>query len=103
MDSSSRRGVKEQDIPRTELTTRERVARLSAIERLRTSPDFWVMKDFIIAAIASHEKGLRRRVVTPQEQAEHHFTLGLLAGLDFALRGTEIIEESQTPPLANET
>lgn len=85
-----------------EQKSREKMARLSAVIRLRESPDFWVMKDFLGAAISSHEKALRRRVVTAEEQAEHHFTLGLLAGLDFALRGTEIIEKSETPPLANE-
>lgn len=96
-----RRGEKNPET-QAEQKSREKMARLSAVVRLRESPDFWVMKDFLMAAIASHEKALRRRVVTPEEQAEHHFTLGLLAGLDFALRGTEIIEESQSPPLANE-
>ncbi len=95
-----RRGEKSE--PSAEARSREKIKRLSAVARLRESPDFWVMKEFLLGAIHAHEKLLKRRVVTAQEQAEHHFQLGVLVGLDFAVRGTEIIEQSEQPPLANQ-
>ncbi len=95
-----RRGEKSE--PSAEIKQRERLRALSAVNRLRESPDFWVMKEFLLGTMRAHEKLLKRRVVTPQEQAEHHFQLGVLVGLDFAVRGTEIIEQSEQPPLANQ-
>ena len=75
----------------------EKLAKLAAVDRLRSSPDFAVLADFLRSAMRSHEQALRTRIVSEQDKANHNWNLGVLAGLDFALRGTETIEKSETP------
>jgi hypothetical protein len=92
MDTGQRRGLKEQDESIAEQKTREREARFLAVQRLRENPDFAVLRDFLQAAIESHQRLLHNAVVSPQDQATHNFTCGVIRGLEFALTGAEKIE-----------
>lgn len=92
-----RRGIKEQDEAGAALKTREREKRLLAVNRLREHPDFWVLAEFLQSALESHKNLLHNAVVTPQDQATHNFTCGVIRGLEFALTGAEKIEQSASP------
>lgn len=91
-----RRGEKETDP--AELKARERTQRLAAVQRLREHPDFWVLKTFLEEAKRTRMIALGKVIITAQDQARHNFDAGFSAGIDFALRGAEIIESVSTEP-----
>lgn len=75
---------------------REKEKKQLAINRLRESPEFAVLQTLLEGAIVAQQSMLRKLIVTPQDQADHNHALGLLKGLAYALRGTEILEETNT-------
>jgi hypothetical protein len=64
------------------------------INRLRAYPEFAVLQRLLEGAIVAQQALLRKLIVTPQDQADHNHALGLLKGLAYALRGTEILQET---------
>ncbi len=84
--------------------TRTQAMRLAAVKRIVQHPDYVIYREYIAAKAQAHANECLRRIVTPAEQAEHNFNLGMVAALEHVLQLGEIIsqaeEEKRSSPLA---